>query len=104
MNSRNLSHFLSFLAFVGVRGVCQSRIYLCGENLGTHKRTYRIRSNVRHIWCRHYYVRPIYCRSNSSYKKYSVEASIVDLSNVGANTLELVNVDTIFELILDLNL
>ena len=59
---------------------------------------------VGDILCRHYYLRPIYCRSNSSYKKLSVDASIVDLSNVGANTLELVNVDTNFELILDLNL
>ena len=53
--------------------------------------------------CRHYYFRPKSCRSNSSYKKLSVNQSSVDLSNVGANTLELINVDTNFELILDLN-
>ena len=56
------------------------------------------------IWCRHYYFRPIYCRSNSSYKKLSVDLSIVDLSDIGANTLELINVDNNNEMILDLNL
>ena len=34
----------------------------------------------------------------------SVDVSIVDLSNVGANILELKNVDTKNELILDVNL
>ena len=43
-------------------------------------------------------------RPHSSYKKYSVDASIVDLSNVGANILELKNIDVNNELILDLNL
>ena len=58
-----------------------------------------------HIWCRHYYFRPRYCRSNSAYKKLSVDLSIVDLSNVGVIiALELINVDTDNELILDLNL
>ena len=59
---------------------------------------------VGDIWCRHYYFRPRYCRSNCSYKKLSVDLSIVDLSNVEANTLELINVDTDNELLLDLNL
>ena len=54
---------------------------------------------VGHVWCRQYYFRPRYCRSNSSYKELSV-----DLSNVGVNTLELINVDTENELILYLNL
>ena len=56
------------------------------------------------IWCRHYYFRPRYCRSNSSYKKLSVDLSIVDLSNVDVITLELVNVDTDNKMISDLNL
>ena len=34
---------------------------------------------VRDIWCRHYYFRPRYCRSNSSYKKLSVDLSIVTI-------------------------
>ena len=59
---------------------------------------------VGHIWCRHYYFRPRYCRSNSSYKELTVDLNIVDLSNVGVITLELINVDTDNELILDLNL
>ena len=57
-----------------------------------------------HIWCRHYYFRPRYCRSNSASKELSVGPSIVDISNVGVITLELINVDTDNELILDLNL
>ena len=57
-----------------------------------------------HIWCRHYYFRPRYCRSNSAYKELSVDLRIVDLSIVGVITLELINVDTDNELILDLNL
>ena len=56
------------------------------------------------ILCRHYYFRPIYCRNNSSYKKLSVDLSFVDLSNVSANTIELINVDLNFEFILDLNM
>ena len=56
---------------------------------------------VGEILCRHYYFRPKYCRSNSSYKKLSVDLFRVDLSIVG---LELINADTNFELILDLNL
>ena len=59
---------------------------------------------VRDIWCRHYYFRRGYCRSNSCSKKLFVDLSTVDLSDVGANTLELTNVDTNIELILDLNL
>ena len=59
---------------------------------------------VGQIWCRHYYFRPRYCRSNYFYKELSVDVSIVDLSNVGTNILELINVDTENELILDLNL
>ena len=38
------------------------------------------------------------------YKELSVDLSILDLSNVGVITLELINVDTNNELILDLNL
>ena len=45
-----------------------------------------------------------YFRSNYFYEELSVDVSIVDLSNVGANILELINVDTNNELILDLNL
>ena len=56
------------------------------------------------ILCRHYHFRPRYCRSNSAYKELSVDLSIVELSNVGVITLELINVDTDNELILDLNL
>ena len=59
---------------------------------------------VGQIWCRHYYFRPRYCRSNSFYEELSVDVSTVDLSNVGANILELINVDTKNESILDLNL
>ena len=59
---------------------------------------------VGQIWCRHYYFRPRYCRSNSFYEELSVDVSSVDLSNVGANILELINVDTNIELILELNL
>ena len=57
-----------------------------------------------HIWCRHYYFRPRYCRSNSSHNELSVDLNIVDLSDVGVITLELINVDINNELILDLNL
>ena len=57
-----------------------------------------------HIWCRHYYFRPRYCRSNYFFKELSVDVSIVDLSNVGANILDLINLDAKNELILDLNL
>ena len=56
------------------------------------------------IRCRHYYFRPRYCRSNYFYKELSVDVSLVDLSNVGANILEHINIDTKNELILDLNL
>ena len=49
---------------------------------------------VGQIWCRHNYSRPRYCRSNYLYKELSVDVRIVDLSNVGANILELINVDT----------
>ena len=59
---------------------------------------------VGYILCIHYYFRPTYYISNSSYKKLSVDLSIVDLSNVGANILELLNVGTKNEWILDLNL
>ena len=59
---------------------------------------------VGQIWCRQYYFRARYCRSNSFYEELSVDVSTVDLSNVGANILELINVDTKNELILDLNL
>ena len=58
---------------------------------------------VGHIWCRHYYFRPRYCRSNSFYKELSIDLSIVDLSNERVITLELINVDTNNQLILDLN-
>ena len=57
-----------------------------------------------YIWCRPYYIRPRYCRSNSAYKELFVDLSIVDLSNVGVITLELVIVDTDNKLVLDLNL
>ena len=59
---------------------------------------------VGQICCRHYYFRSRYCRSNYLYKELSVDVNIVDLSNVGANILELINVDTKNEMILDLNL
>ena len=59
---------------------------------------------VRDIWCRHNYFRPSYFRSNSSYKMFSVDLNIVDLSDVGVNTLELIIVGNNNELILDLNL
>ena len=45
-----------------------------------------------------------YFRSNYFYEELSVDVSIVDLSNVGANILELKNIDLNNELILDLNL
>ena len=59
---------------------------------------------VGDILCRQYYFRPRYCRSNSAYKELFVDLSIVDLNIVGVITLELINVDTDNELILDLNL
>ena len=45
---------------------------------------------VGHIWCRHYYFRCKYCRSNSTCKELSVKPSIVDLSDVGVIILELI--------------
>ena len=59
---------------------------------------------VGQFWCRHYHFRPRCCRSNSFNKELYVDISILDLSNVGANILELINVDRNNELILDLNL
>ena len=56
------------------------------------------------IWCRHNCFRPKYCRNNCYYKKLHVDLGIVDLSDEGANILELINVGTNNELILDLNL
>ena len=56
------------------------------------------------IWCRHYSYRPRYCRNNSVYKKFPVDLIIVDLSNEGVITLELINVDNNNQLTLDLNL
>ena len=59
---------------------------------------------MRDIWCRHNYFRPKYCRNNCYYKKLYVDLGIVDLSDVGANILELIIVGTNNELMLDLNL
>ena len=59
---------------------------------------------MRDICCRNNYFRPRYCRNNYYYKNLYVDLGIVDLSDVGANILELINVGTNNELILDLNL
>ena len=59
---------------------------------------------MKDIWCRRNDCRPKYCRNNSYYKMLYVDLGIVDLSDVGANILELINVGTNNELILDLNL
>ena len=59
---------------------------------------------VGDIWCRHYSYRPRYCRSNSVNMTLSVDLIIVDLSNEGVITLELINVDNNNQLTLDLNL
>ena len=45
---------------------------------------------VGHIWCRYYYFRRKYCRSNSACEELSVKASTVDLSYVGVITFELI--------------
>ena len=59
---------------------------------------------MRDIKCRHNYFRPKYFCNNSYYKKLYVDLGDVDRSDVGANILELINVGTKNELILDLNL
>ena len=51
---------------------------------------------------RHNYFRLKYCRNKSYYKKLYVDLGIVDVTN--ENILELINVGTNNELILDLNL